>query len=160
MVPGTVEDSPVIRPTHYSTVFYKNQVLFFNFFGYKQASGLDRSSIFHYNGMAIGVWRSLVSRLVRVQEASGSNPDTPTKKEDCPLGRSSFFFCCNICGKDVDYSQSYIFFNFLLCKFFCKFFRNTLDTMKKLLYNEENFKRRIYLWLTQILTKIPEPMST
>ena len=25
------------------------------------------------------VWRSLVSRLVRVQEASGSNPDTPTK---------------------------------------------------------------------------------
>ena len=27
----------------------------------------------------IGVWRSLVSRLVRVQEASGSNPDTPTK---------------------------------------------------------------------------------
>ena len=28
--------------------------------------------------MAIGVWRSLVSRLVRVQEASGSNPDTPT----------------------------------------------------------------------------------
>ena len=30
--------------------------------------------------LAIGVWRSLVSRLVRVQEASGSNPDTPTKK--------------------------------------------------------------------------------
>ncbi len=29
----------------------------------------------------IGVWRSLVSRLVRVQEASGSNPDTPTKKQ-------------------------------------------------------------------------------
>ena len=28
--------------------------------------------------MVIGVWRSLVSRLVRVQEASGSNPDTPT----------------------------------------------------------------------------------
>ena len=26
------------------------------------------------------MWRSLVSRLVRVQEASGSNPDTPTKK--------------------------------------------------------------------------------
>ena len=32
-----------------------------------------------YNILAIGVWRSLVSRLVRVQEASGSNPDTPTK---------------------------------------------------------------------------------
>ena len=28
---------------------------------------------------SIGVWRSLVSRLVRVQEASGSNPDTPTR---------------------------------------------------------------------------------
>ena len=27
------------------------------------------------------MWRSLVSRLVRVQEASGSNPDTPTKNE-------------------------------------------------------------------------------
>jgi len=22
-----------------------------------------------------------------------TNPDTPTKSEDCPLGRSSFFFC-------------------------------------------------------------------
>ena len=29
--------------------------------------------------MSIGVWRSLVSRLVRVQEARGSNPRTPTK---------------------------------------------------------------------------------
>lgn len=41
---------------------------------------LDIGFIFHYNIQAIGVWRSLVSRLVRVQEASGSNPDTPTKK--------------------------------------------------------------------------------
>ena len=32
-----------------------------------------------YNTLAIGVWRSLVSRLVRVQEAAGSNPATPTK---------------------------------------------------------------------------------
>ena len=31
-----------------------------------------------YNILDFGVWRSLVSRLVRVQEASGSNPDTPT----------------------------------------------------------------------------------
>ena len=29
--------------------------------------------------MTFGVWRSLVSRLVRVQEAWGSNPHTPTK---------------------------------------------------------------------------------
>ena len=40
--------------------------------------GVDNRGIFHYNDLAIGVWRSLVSRLVRVQEASGSNPDTPT----------------------------------------------------------------------------------
>ena len=39
---------------------------------------LDNGNIFHYNSKVIGVWRSLVSRLVRVQEASGSNPDTPT----------------------------------------------------------------------------------
>ncbi len=42
--------------------------------------------------MAIGVWRSLVSRLVRVQEASGSNPDTPTKKESSPKGELSFLY--------------------------------------------------------------------
>ena len=46
----------------------------------KYAAGLDRRDKFHYNSEVIGVWRSLVSRLVRVQEASGSNPDTPTKK--------------------------------------------------------------------------------
>ena len=40
---------------------------------------LDNLSDFLYNTQANGVWRSLVSRLVRVQEASGSNPDTPTK---------------------------------------------------------------------------------
>ena len=34
-----------------------------------------------YNILDFGVWRSLVSRLVRVQEASGSNPDTPTNRK-------------------------------------------------------------------------------
>ena len=43
----------------------------------------------------------MVSRLVRVQEASGSNPDTPTKNEDCPSGRSSFFFWC-LCRDSKD----------------------------------------------------------
>ena len=43
---------------------------------------LDNAGIIHYNGLAIGVWRSLVSRLVRVQEAAGSNPATPTKRND------------------------------------------------------------------------------
>ncbi len=52
---------------------------------------LDNKQDFPYNVVVNGVWRSLVSRLVRVQEASGSNPDTPTKNEDCPFGRSSFF---------------------------------------------------------------------
>ena len=46
----------------------------------KFLAGLDKPLEFYYNTLAIGVWRSLVSRLVRVQEASGSNPDTPTKK--------------------------------------------------------------------------------
>ena len=45
----------------------------------KSCAGLDNPSFIQYNIWAIGVWRSLVSRLVRVQEASGSNPDTPTK---------------------------------------------------------------------------------
>ena len=44
----------------------------------KTALPLDIGIEFHYNTLEIGVWRSLVSRLVRVQEASGSNPDTPT----------------------------------------------------------------------------------
>ena len=43
---------------------------------------LDITAFFHYNVLAIGVWRSLVSRLVRVQEAAGSNPATPTKRND------------------------------------------------------------------------------
>ena len=45
------------------------------------AIAIDNSCFFHYNTKVIGVWRSLVSRLVRVQEASGSNPDTPTIAE-------------------------------------------------------------------------------
>ena len=40
--------------------------------------GLDKWEKCAYNIHAFGVWRSLVSRLVRDQEASGSNPDTPT----------------------------------------------------------------------------------
>ena len=39
---------------------------------------VDIRGLFRYNIQDFGVWRSLVSRLVRVQEASGSNPDTPT----------------------------------------------------------------------------------
>ena len=48
-------------------------------YGNIRQEALDRSGYFEYNVMVNGVWRSLVSRLVRVQEASGSNPDTPTK---------------------------------------------------------------------------------
>ena len=39
---------------------------------------IDILENYRYNILDFGVWRSLVSRLVRVQEASGSNPDTPT----------------------------------------------------------------------------------
>ena len=55
-------------------------------------AGLDNAYKFHYNTQAIGVWRSLVSRLVRVQEASGSNPDTPTKKMESVSADSIFLF--------------------------------------------------------------------
>ena len=40
---------------------------------------------------SIGAWRSLVSRLVRVQEASGSNPDAPTKNLESASAGSRFF---------------------------------------------------------------------
>ena len=54
---------------------------------------LDNGYIFHYNIVAIGVWRSLVSRLVRVQEASGSNPDTPTKNPATTSVVAGFLMC-------------------------------------------------------------------
>ena len=54
----------------------KKKHALFAFHGHR----LDKLRNYQYNILAIGVWRSLVSRLVRVQEASGSNPDTPTKK--------------------------------------------------------------------------------
>ncbi|SBW04797.1 hypothetical protein KL86CLO1_11951 [uncultured Eubacteriales bacterium] len=59
---------------------------------------LTRSGEISIINKSFGVWRSLVSRLVRDQEASGSNPDTPTKKAlesvDC-TDFSAFFlpFC-------------------------------------------------------------------
>jgi hypothetical protein len=40
----------------------------------------------------IGVWRSLVSRLVRDQEAAGSNPATPTiinVNNGCPAAKTA-----------------------------------------------------------------------
>ena len=52
---------------------------------------LDIGYFIHYNIGVIGVWRSLVSRLVRVQEASGSNPDTPTKNLESASADSRFF---------------------------------------------------------------------
>ena len=54
---------------------------------------LDKHPEIRYNRLAIGVWRSLVSRLVRVQEASGSNPDTPTKKPESAFAGSGLFMC-------------------------------------------------------------------
>ena len=54
-------------------------------------AGLDNTEAIHYNDLANGVWRSLVSRLVRVQEASGSNPDTPTKNMGMACAIPIFF---------------------------------------------------------------------
>ena len=56
-----------------------------------QLATLDNGGKFHYNTMANGVWRSLVSRLVRVQEASGSNPDTPTNNQARRYGGLDLF---------------------------------------------------------------------
>ena len=53
---------------------------------------LDKHPESRYNRLAIGVWRSLVSRLVRVQEASGSNPDTPTKENSIANGCFAVLF--------------------------------------------------------------------
>lgn len=66
---------------------------------------LDSREGNYYNRIAfiIGVWRSLVSRLVRVQEAPGSNPGTPTIGEslwDSPIFYlyfsfpNSYNYCC------------------------------------------------------------------
>ena len=43
--------------------------------------GLDKWGKCAYNIHAFGVWRSLVSRLVRVQEAPGSNPGTLSRMD-------------------------------------------------------------------------------
>ena len=58
----------------------------------KYAFALDKSKISAYNSFAFGVWRSLVSRLVRDQEASGSNPDTPTKENSIANGCFAVLF--------------------------------------------------------------------
>ena len=54
---------------------------------------IDISENNRYNILDFGVWRSLVSRLVRVQEASGSNPDTPTKNPETTSVVSGFLIC-------------------------------------------------------------------
>ena len=67
---------------------------------------LDFVMKIHYNIKTIGVWRSLVSRLVRVQEASGSNPDTPTTITGIHLcGFRLFFAKCYFISKSI---SSYI----------------------------------------------------
>ena len=53
---------------------------------------LDKCPESRYNEQANGVWRSLVSRLVRVQETSGSNPDTPTKENSIANGCFAVLF--------------------------------------------------------------------
>ena len=55
---------------------------------------LDKRENYAYNIYAFGVWRSLVSRLVRDQEASGSNPDTPTTKETSFVYQDKGGFSC------------------------------------------------------------------
>ena len=56
------------------------------------ALGVDKHPKSRYNRLADGVWRSLVSRLVRVQETSGSNPDTPTIENSTANGCFAVLF--------------------------------------------------------------------
>ena len=58
------------------------------------AAALTFQSALSIIGWSIRVWRSLVSRLVRVQEAVGSNPVTRTKKGTCIF--ASAFFAANV----------------------------------------------------------------
>ena len=53
---------------------------------------LDKIVYSFYNVLANGVWRSLVSRLVRVQEAGGSNPPTPTIENSTANGCFAVLF--------------------------------------------------------------------
>ena len=55
---------------------------------------LDKARKNHYNDLAIGAWRSLVSRLVRVQEAAGSNPAAPTKFPVIMYVVAGYFYFC------------------------------------------------------------------
>ena len=71
-------DSPSHNPGELRLVW----PMFLQKFGFGTTFRLDRKPFPHYNKWAIGVWRSLVSRLVRVQEAAGSNPATPTRETD------------------------------------------------------------------------------
>ena len=64
---------PILSPT-VKYAFGGREMHFSNFDPFL----LDRNGIIHYNIKVIGVWRSLVSRMVRVHEARGSNPLTPT----------------------------------------------------------------------------------
>ena len=77
------------------------------------------SSIVYNSKSHFGVWRSLVSRLVRDQEAMGSNPVTPTMRSvlvgfEYPVTDTPHFYFlqssyCNLCRGVAD---SYAFFRF------------------------------------------------
>ena len=61
---------------------------------------MTKTTVLYYNNACafngtnknIGVWLSLVERLVRDQEAEGSNPFTPTKKPLILLNKSTVFY--------------------------------------------------------------------
>ena len=100
-VPGVIARAifcPVIRQfcRRHFIVGKGKQRKFIKYSRKRQIKYLTKPSLCHiiFRLWKNGVWRSLVSRLVRDQEAPGSNPGTPTKKEwqssseDC-----RFFFC-------------------------------------------------------------------
>ena len=65
---------------------------------------------------SIGAWRSLVSRLVRVQEAPGSNPGAPTKIAGIYFCRFQFFHCQIKDKKSADGNPSADFVLLCVCR--------------------------------------------
>ena len=73
------------------TEFFAAKALSFPINEANSSLSLDKGAANAYNIFAFGVWRSLVSRLVRDQEATGSNPVTPTKNPVTTFVVTGFF---------------------------------------------------------------------
>ena len=118
---GSVAVLCLQKKTHLS----RNRVFYGN-----TRNTLDRNGVCTYNIMAIGAWRSLVSRLVRVQEAPGSNPGAPTMESRLVHARRLFIFVyggsdfgtVEKIENDADHLDGYVRYTGTVCPpYFCIF---------------------------------------